>query len=85
MVYHLVSLLHTQIVCHDQKICLLDPEMRSQAINHRDRRRIPINGHAMESLEGLNLTSLLTQRPLKREDLDYDPGVTLTLQLIAEQ
>lgn len=39
----------------------------------------------MESLEGLNLTFLLTQRPPKRKDLDYDLGVTLTLQSIAEQ
>ena len=39
----------------------------------------------MESLEGLNLTFLLTRRPPKRMDLDYDLGVTLTLQSIAEQ
>ena len=39
----------------------------------------------MESLEGLNLTYLLTRRPQKREDLDYDLGVTLILQSIAEQ
>lgn len=85
MAYHLASLLHTRIVHHDQRICLLDPEMRSQAINHRDRRRILTNGHAMENLEGLNLTFLLTQRPLKRKELDYDLGVTPTLQSIAEQ
>ena len=39
----------------------------------------------MESREGLNLTFLLTRRPPKRMDLDYDLGVTLTLQSIAEQ
>ena len=39
----------------------------------------------MENLEGLNLTFLLTQRPLKRKELDYDLGVTPTLQSIAEQ
>ena len=39
----------------------------------------------MESLEGPNLTFLLTRRPPKRKGLDYDLGVTLTLQSIAEQ
>ena len=38
----------------------------------------------MESLEGLNLTFLLTQRHPRRMDLDYDQGVILTLQSIAE-
>ena len=38
----------------------------------------------MESLEGLNLIFLLILRPPKRTDLAYDPGVTLTLQSIAE-
>ena len=85
MAYHLASLLHTRIVRHDQRTCLLDTEMRSQAISHRDRRRILTNGLAMESLEGRNSTFLLTRRPPRRKDLDYDPDVTLTLQSIAEQ
>lgn len=84
MLYHMASLLRTQIGRHDQRICLLDLEMQSQAINHRDRRRIPTKGHATESLEGLNLISLLILRPPKRTDLAYDLGVTLTLQSIAE-
>ena len=84
MVYHTASLLRTQIVRHDQRICPLDPGMQSQAISHRDRRRIPIKGHAMESLEGPNLIFSLILPPPKRTDLAYDPGVTLTLQSIAE-
>lgn len=84
MVYHMASLLRTQIVRHDQRICLLELEMQSQAISHRDRRRIPTKGLAMESLEGLNLMFLLILRPPKRKDLAYDLGVTLTRQSIAE-
>ena len=85
MAFNLASLLHTRIVRHEQRICLLDPEMRSQAINHRDRRRTLTNGLAMESLEGRNSTFLLTRRHPRRKDLDYDPDATLTLQSIAEQ
>ena len=84
MVYHMASLLRTQIVRYDQRICLLDLGMQSQAISHRDRRRIPTKGHAMESLEGLNLIFLLILRPPKKTDLAYVLGVTLTLQSIAE-
>ena len=83
MAFNLASLLRTRIVRHDQRICLLDLEMRSQAINHRDRRRILTNGLAMESLEGRSSTSSLTRRPPRRKDLDYDPDVTLTRQSIA--
>ena len=84
MVDHMASLLRTQIVRHDQRICLLELEMQSQAISHRDHRRIPTRGHAMEILEGLNLIFLLIPRPPKRTDLAYDLGVTRTLQSIAE-
>lgn len=84
MVYHMVSLLRTQIVHHDQRTCLLDLEMQLQAISRRDRRRIPAKGHATESLEALNLIFLRILRLPKRTDLACDLGVTPTLQSIAE-